>query len=172
MQITESELFNFRMVEPTHLRGFRVEATTASVLAVLKMSQAILKEIESETMQAKKQGPKSWMAKGEDSPVDEDTWGEKVERRMVPLHGQVSWCPSRKSWCIQYKGAKKNGKEADRWQKWFPVKTKDGRYNVELSRAKFLQKKFEAYQAAVVEWNALDTSSKQRIDVVRAEEVK
>ena len=129
----ESKSYKFCIVDPTNLRGFRVEATKASLFAVLPTSQMILKEVESGKAQAKKAGPKSWMAKREDSGSAGGTAASPVgglEGRMVPLHGQVSWSPSRKAWAIYYK--EKPGKDADRKQKWFSVQTKDDRFKCNL----------------------------------------
>ena len=84
-------------------------------------------------------------------------------RTLAAKRSSVAWsrstdrCRGARAANLDASTTREQRKEADRWQKWFAVKTKDARFKRELPRAKFLQNKFEAYQQAVVEWNELDT---------------
>ena len=160
IEIEDGNVYTFRVVEPTNVRGFRVEATKASVLAVLKMSQHILKGLADEKAGAVVSKPTSWKAK-ESSAKERDV--DKLEESMCPIHGVLCWSPSHHSWMIYYREQGVQGRPGDRKTKEFKVDVKDRRTGAVLPRRKFLIEKYTVYKNACAEWNKLDKSTKKRL---------
>ena len=148
----------FRIIEPTNIRGIRVEATKESVRRVIALCSDYLARASLEITAEEPAGPKSWKRKAEDA--------EQIETQMPSVQGVIGWNPSHKSWTIYFK----EGASADLPRKINEIKVlvKD-KQGVAPPRKQFLEAKHSAYQKACTQWNKLDNTTRKRLKVPQEE---